>query len=342
MKAYRFYLAIIAIGIFASCTDLSENLYDQVGSDNYYNTEMDVIRAVNRPFEHAYWSVQPRQVLQELTSDQIATWKKDDWWEDGGKWSRLHYHTWTIEEEYFKSEWESCFQGIMQCNYIMDDLAKLDCKSLGMSQEAFDALASQCRALRAWFYLRLLDEFRNVPLAISSDVTKNTETNVSPDKLFEFIETELKECVNLLPVKAGAAGNGINQGQWNKASAAALLVRLYLNADVYIGTKKYTECAEVAKKIIGGEYGAYSLEPTWDKVFDWNNENSPEILFGFPSSKGYIHYVYAGDTFWWTVPARQVSYYFGDVESMSINGDHNCKYRLAPLQVSPGSKLYAR
>ena len=101
MKAYRFYLAIIAIGIFASCTDLSENLYDQVGSDNYYNTEMDVIRAVNRPFEHAYWSVQPRQVLQELTSDQIATWKKDDWWEDGGKWSRLHYHTWTIEEEYF-------------------------------------------------------------------------------------------------------------------------------------------------------------------------------------------------------------------------------------------------
>ena len=287
MKAYRFVLAIICSCMFASCTDLSENLYDQVGSDNYYNTEMDVIRAVFRPFEHAYWSVQPRQVLQELTSDQIATWKKDDWWEDGGKWSRLHYHTWTIEEEYFKSEWESCFQGIMQCNYIMDDLATLDCKNLGMTQEAFDALAAQCRTLRAWFYLRLLDEFRNVPLAVSSDVTKNTETNVSPDELFKFIETELKDCVNLLPVKAGAAGNGINQGQWNKASAAALLVRLYLNADVYIGTKKYTECADVAKKIIAGEYGAYSLEPTWDKVFDWNNENSPEILFGFPSAQGY-------------------------------------------------------
>ena len=93
MKAYRYLLAIICSCMFASCTDLSENLYDQVGSDNYYNTEMDVIRAVFRPFEHAYWSVQPRQVLQELTSDQIATWKKDDWWEDGGKWSRLHYHT---------------------------------------------------------------------------------------------------------------------------------------------------------------------------------------------------------------------------------------------------------
>lgn len=339
MKASRYIIGLLALSMLGSCTDLSENLYDQVGSDNYYNTEMDVIRAVFRPFEHAYWSVQPRQVLQELTSDQIATWKKDDWWEDGGKWSRLHYHTWTIEEEYFKTEWESCFQGIMQCNYIMDDLAKLDCKSFGMKQEDFDALSAQCRTLRAWFYLRLIDEFRNVPLAISSDVTKNTETNVSPNKLFEFIESELKACVDLLPVKAGAAGNGVNQGQWNKASAAALLVRLYLNAGVYIGTEKYTECATIARKIIGGEYGAYSLEPTWDKVFDWNNENSPEILFGFPSSKGYNHYVYAGDTFWWTVPARQVSYYFGDVEAMSINGDHNCKYRLAP-SFTPDDKPY--
>ena len=74
-------------------------------------------------------------------------------------------------------------------------------------------------------------------------------------------------------------------------------------------------------------------------MFDWDNENSKEILFGFPSSKGFIHYVYAGDTFWWTVPARQVSYYFDDVKAMSVNGDHNCKYRLAP-SLAPDGKPY--
>ena len=339
MKAYKYILAVIGSCIAFSCTDLSENLYDQVDSNNYYNTEMDVIRAVFRPFEHAYWSVQPRHVLQELTADQVATWKKDDWWEDGGKWSRLHYHNWTIEEEYFKTEWEACFQGIMQCNYIMDDLTTLDCESLGMTQEKFDALASQCRTLRAWFYLRLLDEFRNVPLAVSSDVTKNTDTNVSPQTLFDFIESELLECIDLLPVKSGAAGNGLDQGQWTKAAAAALLVRLYLNAEVYVGTPRYDDCAYYAKAIINREYGSYDIEATWDKVFDWDNENSKEILFGFPSSKGFIHYVYAGDTFWWTVPARQVSYYFDDVKAMSVNGDHNCKYRLAP-SLAPDGKPY--
>ena len=339
MKAYKYILAVIGSCIAFSCTDLSENLYDQVDTNNYYNTEMDVIRAVFRPFEHAYWSVQPRHVLQELTADQVATWKKDDWWEDGGKWSRLHYHNWTIEEEYFKTEWEACFQGIMQCNYIMDDLTTLDCESLGMTQEKFDALASQCRTLRAWFYLRLLDEFRNVPLAVSSDVTKNTDTNVSPQTLFDFIETELLECIDLLPVKTGADGNGLDQGQWTKAAAAALLVRLYLNAEVYVGTPRYDDCAYYAKAIINREYGSYDIEATWDKVFDWDNENSKEILFGFPSSKGFIHYVYAGDTFWWTVPARQVSYYFDDVKAMSVNGDHNCKYRLAP-SLAPDGKPY--
>ena len=339
MKAYRYFLALLCSCTVFSCTNLDERLYDQVDSNNFYNTKTDIIRAVFRPFEHAYWSVQPRHVLQELTADQVATWKKDDWWEDGGKWSRLHYHNWTIEEECFKTEWEACFQGIMQCNYVMDDLSTLNCESLGMTQEKFDALASQCRTLRAWFYLRLLDEFRNVPLAVSSDVTKNTDTNVSPQTLFDFIESELLECIDLLPVKSGAAGNGLDQGQWTKAAAAALLVRLYLNAEVYVGSPRYDDCAYYAKAIINREYGSYDIEDTWDKVFDWDNENSKEILFGFPSSKGYVHYVYAGDTFWWTVPARQVSYYFDDVKAMSVNGDHNCKYRLAP-SLAPDGKPY--
>lgn len=337
MKTYIKLFLSLCLFFSASCTDLTETLFDQVGSDNYYNTKMDIIRAVYRPFEHAYWSVQPRQVIQELPADLIATWKKDDWWEDGGRWSRLHYHTWTIEEESFKSEWEACFQGIMQCNYVMDDLVSLDPSKFSLSKEDFAGLTCQCRTLRAWFYLRLLDEFRNVPLAVSSDVSKNTESNVSAEEMFNFIEKELLDCVEQLPLKQGAAGNGINQGQWTKAGAASLLVRLYLNAEVYIGVSKYSECAAMARRIISGELGSYALGATWDEVFDWDNENSAEIIFGFPSSKGYNHYVYSGDTFWWTVPARQVSYYFGDVEAMSINGDHNCKYRLAPSLAPDGT-----
>ena len=49
--------AAVALMTLGGCTDLDETLYDQVGSENYYNTKMDVIRATFRPFEHDFWSI---------------------------------------------------------------------------------------------------------------------------------------------------------------------------------------------------------------------------------------------------------------------------------------------
>src|SRR5574344_248027 len=336
MKHYRILIvAIIAAFCGVSCTNLDEKIYDQVSSDNYYNTKMDVIRAVYRPFEHAYWSVCSRQVIEELSGDLVATWKKDDWWEDGGRWSRLHYHTWTIDDEVIKTEWEGCFTGIMQCNYVIDDLNSLNPEKFGFTQDEFKGLIAQCRTLRAWFYIRLLGTYRNIPLAISRDVSKNSVGQVPPKDVFDFIEKEVTECIDLLPTKEGAAGNGLAEGQWNKASAAALLVRLYMNAKKWIGTDRYGDCEKYAQNILDGKYGTYSLGKTWDEVYDWNNENCPEVLFAFPSAKGYSHYVYSGDMYWWTVPARTIANYLGDTKAG--NGDHNCKYGLAPSLAPDGT-----
>lgn len=70
--------SVLCAAALVGCTDLDETLYDQVGTQNYYNTKSDVIRAVFRPFEHAYWSIQSRHVLNELTADQLITPTRDD------------------------------------------------------------------------------------------------------------------------------------------------------------------------------------------------------------------------------------------------------------------------
>lgn len=55
MKLFRYIISAALLGTtLGSCTDLDETLYDQVGTQNYYNTKMDVIRATFRPFEHAF------------------------------------------------------------------------------------------------------------------------------------------------------------------------------------------------------------------------------------------------------------------------------------------------
>lgn len=205
MKALKYvYIAATALAaVFTTgCTNLDETLYDQVGSQNYYNTQMDVVRATFRPFEHAFWSIQSRHVLNELSADQLITPTRDGWWDDGGRWRRLHYHTWTIEDGDAQTEWNGCFQGIMQANYVIEDLSSLSPEKFGFTDDEFNNLKAQCRALRAWFYLRLLDAFRNIPLAVSfNDVSLNSEGQVEPKVIFEFIESELKECLNLLTTK---------------------------------------------------------------------------------------------------------------------------------------------
>ena len=289
MKLFRYIISAALLGTtLGSCTDLDETLYDQVGTQNYYNTKMDVIRATFRPFEHAFWSIQSRHVLNELPADQLITPTRDGWWDDSGKWRRLHYHEWDVEDGGdAQTEWNGCFQGIMQCNYVIEDLSKLSAERFGFSQAEFDNLSSQCRVLRAWFYLRLLDAFRNVPLAVSySDVSQNTESQVEPKVIYDFIESELKECIPLLVSKDVLGSNANVQGQWTKAAAASLLVRLYLNSEVYIGEPKYTECAQVAQDILDGKYGQYEVADRWDAAFDWNNETCDEVIFGFPASAG--------------------------------------------------------
>ena len=198
-----------------SCTDLDETLYDQVASENYYNTKTDVLRVVDRPFEHAFWSVQNRHALNEYSADQLITPTRDGWWDDGGKWRRMHYHEWNVEDvPNIQAEWVGCYQGIGQCNYVIEDMAKLDPVKFGFTKAEFDNLAAQCRVLRAWFYIRLLDEFRNVPLVVSfNDISQNTEEQVAPSVIFKFIEDELKDCINLIVKKETLGSQAQLQGK---------------------------------------------------------------------------------------------------------------------------------
>ena len=172
---------VLGIMFLSACTNLDETIYDQVESSNFYNTRKDVERVVARPFEHCYHMLQFRHFLQELPSDQIISPSRDGWWDDGGRWRRYHYHTWTAEDDYFEFLWNSGFEGIGQCNFGIEELKKIDKAKFNFTQEEIDGYIASLRVLRAFCYLSLLDGFRNVPYVVSfEDQTKNTEGQVEP------------------------------------------------------------------------------------------------------------------------------------------------------------------
>ena len=337
-KLYK-YAALLAVPAAlmtaSSCTDLSETLYDQVASNNYYNTKNDVIRAVLRPFEHGFWSIQNRHVLNEESADQLITPTRGDWWDDGGRWARLHRHKWLVTNGEAQSEFNGCYQGIGQANKVIEDLDKLSASKFGFSEDEFKNLKAQNHVLRAWFYIRLLDAFRNIYLSQSFyDQSKNSKEQVPPKEIFDFIEKDLKEALPELAKKTSLGGNGKLEGQWTQAGAAALLVRLYMNAKVYIGEDHFADAEQYAQDIVDGKYGTYAVADRWDAAFDWDNENCDEVIFAFPSS-GETHWHYKGDMYWWSVPSKANDWLH---DTKSREGSHNIKYSASPSYNPKGEK----
>jgi hypothetical protein len=86
------------------------------------------------------------------------------------------------------------------------------------------------------------------------------------------VESELKGIEEELPLPLQN-----EYGRVSRAAAWSLLAKLYLNAKVYTGTEKNTECITYSKKVIDG---GYALENTYANLFNADNDlRTNEIIF---------------------------------------------------------------
>lgn len=332
-------MVILPVMAVTSCTDLSEQAYDRIDRTNVIQTAEDIRAVAMSPFGHAFWSVTRLPRLQENTADHWVTYTRcGSLWYEGGLFVRFHRHDWTQDDNDIHSAWNSFWIGISQINEALDLLEEVNPEAYGMTQDEYNTLIAGDKALRARYYIMLFDMFRNLPIHTSLIHTeRNVETQVSPDRMFEFIEGELLALLDnpYVPVKQSLGGNGTKTMQWNKAGIASLLVRIYLNSEKWTGTARYDKCAEYAQKIIDGEYGPYRFSDKWDAVFDWDNDTSDEVIYAFESSLEHTHSHYMDMTYWWALCGDVNSKYF----LSTVDGDPNMQYALAPGLDNDGNEL---
>jgi hypothetical protein len=317
---------ICTLLLSAGCTKLDETLYDRITSENFLQTKDDVTRDFLRAFEHCYWSIQGNNLftVQEDPGDQIMTPNRQGDWFDGGQYQRLHYHTWTPNDGYTNDAWNALYQGVNLATNSLEDLEGItDPGKFSMTQAELDDMIAELHTLRAWLYIRLFDLYRNIEIITKVKGESQGVDQSTPEETFAFIEKELKDAIPKLPTNDDLGANAI--GRWTKGGAAALLVRLYLNAKVYIGVDHFNDCAAVCQDIIDGKYGTYKLESRWDAPFDYNNSQSKEVVFGFPGSFGLTHWQYTIDMQFGLL-SYQIPRYFGFTDF----GDANPKFGLQP------------
>lgn len=224
---------------------------------------------------------------QELSTDEaVITWG------DVGI-QDFHNMNWTSNNSFLTGLYYRCLYQITLCNEFVRQAADDRLSSRGISgadAENIRQYAREARFLRAFQYWVLTDLYGNPPFA-----TEETEIGGAPppqatrSQVFAYIESELKSIESDMP-----APRSNEYGRADQGAIWALLARLYLNADVYTGTARYTDAITYAKKVIDAGYSLIS-NYGWLMRAD-NHLNKDEFIFSI-NYDGLNTQGYGGTTF---------------------------------------------
>ncbi|NII85479.1 RagB/SusD family nutrient uptake outer membrane protein [Pedobacter sp. SG908] len=286
MKRYKKIILAVLVAaptlLLNSCSKLDQPIYDQLIADNFYNNKNEVLSAVLRPYTHANAWVTPSGQdgwwrPAELSGDQLAWPTKGRHGEDGGKWKRLHYHTWLSDDGPLNNAWVLMYWGMGLCNDPIGNLERRSIVDMGITQAEKDAYIAELKLLRAFHYLKLMDLFGNIPIVTQVGIPAKPATQPRA-AVFSFIEKEIKENIEKAPK---LSRNMI--GRMSQAGAYAMLVELYLNAEIWTGTARWDDCIAAANKLIagdgGGQNGTMQLDPNITDPFKSTNDLSKEVIF---------------------------------------------------------------
>ncbi|MDO5608715.1 MAG: RagB/SusD family nutrient uptake outer membrane protein [Capnocytophaga sp.] len=198
--------------------------------------------------------------MQELTTDNAILA-----WNDAGA-PDFHSLNWTSSNVFVEAMYYRLGQQVSFTNSFIANAAALSADS------EVQAYIAEARFLRAYAYLSLLDMFGNVPLV--TQVQSELPSQSSRRDIFNFVESELIAIESeLKPARTN------EYGRVDAVAAQALLSRLYLNAQVYIGEDRYTDCITYANKVIASSYSLNTTDgngngTAYDELFLADNDTN--------------------------------------------------------------------
>lgn len=217
-------------------------------------------------FLRLYWNA------QELSTDEAACV-----WNDPGI-PDFHNLSWTSGNTLLTALYNRILFHITICNEFIRESTdeKLAARGItGADAEEVKRYRAEARYLRAFQYWVAMDLFGNPPFVTENDpIGKYLPRQITSSELFAFIETELLAIEEeIAPAKQNEYGRSDQGAVW------ALLARMYLNAETYLGAGngKYTEAISYAGKVI---QAGYSLKSSYRELFlGDNDEDNDEAIF---------------------------------------------------------------
>ena len=235
--------------------------------------------------------------LQTFSSDEAILPTRGGDWYDGGLWRSLYLHTWDAGCSAANDTWKYLYKVVVQCNESLEQLTKY--KHL-LTDNVYKTSTAEVRALRAMYYIYLLDLYGRVPYITTTGIDFSTAVQLERSQLFKTIYNEL---IDTAPLLSPAHSNikGENYGRITQPVVCFLLAKMALNAEVWTDDDWTDDVRPDGKSIILDEgrnaweacihwcdmledYG-YTLEERYEYNFAVHNSNSKENIFTIPMQK---------------------------------------------------------
>ena len=215
----------------------------------------------------AFWSV------QETTTDEVkCAWGNDAWVR------ALNTNTWSdAQNDAVYAVYVRTLQGISYVNEYLRQTAPAKLQERGVDAALaakISGFRAEARFIRAYLYWMALDTFGNVPF-----ITENSPIGgafypkqSSRKDVFNYCVSELQDLISEgspMPEPRSLYPRA------DKGSAAGLLARMYLNAEVYTGTPMWQEAKSACEAIFSM---GYTLCPDYQALFRGNNGQNPQVL----------------------------------------------------------------
>jgi hypothetical protein len=212
--------------------------------------------------------------LENLTTDEVI-WSYEN---DAGT-RELQRNIWTADNPIILGMFSRTMLEVSFSNEFLRQTTPEKMSSRGVSDPTLlanvETYRNEVRALRAYAYYVMMDLFGKAPMVTENDPINFAGPEFDRTQLFAFIESELNEVMpNLVPARTN------EYGRLDQAFAQMVLAKIYLNAQVYTGQSKYSECVTACNAVIAG---SYTLESNYLDNFKADNNTSTEMIFTLQS-----------------------------------------------------------
>ena len=188
----------------------------------------------------------------------------------------------------FGNEWKDCYAGIKTCHTFLENVDRVP----NMDENLKARMKAEARYIRASLFFRMACHYGDIPLfeqSLTQEEANNIERTPKAD-VMAFVRKELNDILAVIPTRHEYEAK--DNGRITKAAIMTQLARTYLYEN------SWQEVASICKRIIDGEFGTYSLYPSYEGLFLPENEYNEEVILDL----GYVLTYHTWSEFYDAIP----------------------------------------